>query len=162
MTDIASLRRATPASTLATGGVVIALGAEFNDLNLRVRPVTPTYDDILARAKSELVRQKRAEGTLKAREGYEQIPLSERQALGNRLALEHLFIGPVDATFGGQPLDAKTYREMAQTEEFADLMDAVWAAIEDATQQSRARAKAAGGNSSQRSDTTSTSPALPA
>ena len=159
MTDISLLRRATPASVLAAQGVVIDTGAEFSNLKLRVRPVTDAYDDIMARAKSELVRQKRAEGLLKPRDGYERIPQSDRVALGNKLALEHLLIEPVELTIGGKPVDAKQFRELAQTEEWGDLMDATWAAIEDATQQSRARVKATEGNSSPPSDTSSITPA---
>lgn len=152
MADIASFRR-DPAA--AESGVWVEPGPEWQDLRLRVRPSNPSYEDALARAKSDLVRQARSDGRLKPREGYEQLPMSERLALGNRLCLDRLFIASDRLTLGGRPVTPAEYREMAMTPEFADLMDAVWAAVEIATTQRQAQQEEARGNSSQPSATPS-------
>ncbi|WP_419900775.1 hypothetical protein [Roseomonas sp. USHLN139] len=144
MADIARFRRNTAA---VLEGVRVQPGPEWDDLELRVRPGNPAYDDALSRAKSDLVRQARADGRLKPREGYEQLPISERLALGNALCLKMLFIEPYNLTIAGKPVDAAKYRELAQTEEFADLMDAVWAGVEIATTMRQAQTEGAGGNS---------------
>jgi hypothetical protein len=159
MADISTFRRNVAA---AKTGVLLSPGPEWGDMMLRVRPAGSDYNDALSRAKNELVRQARADNRLKPREGYEQLPLSERQALGNRLCLERLFIEPENCTMAGKPVDAAEYRELAMTEEFGDLMDAVWAAVEIATAQRRVQVKAGEGNSSPRSDTNSNGAALPA
>ncbi len=157
MADIASFRRNTDATK---AGVVVTTGPEWDNMKLRVRPVNAAYEDALSRAKSDLVRQARSEGRLKPREGYEQLPVSERQALGNRLCLELLFVEPVEVTMGGAPVSAAQYRELAQSEEYADLMDAVWVAIETATVQRRVQVENAQGNSSPPSGATSNGAAL--
>ncbi|EHM00529.1 hypothetical protein HMPREF9946_02569 [Acetobacteraceae bacterium AT-5844] len=159
MADIASFRRNVDA---AKAGVIVTTGPEWDNMKLRVRPQNEAFDDALARAKSDLVRQARSEGRLKPREGYEQLPISERQALGNRVCLEQLFVEPVEVTMGGVPVTAAQYRELAQTAEFADLMDAVWAAVEIATSQRRVQVETAKGNSSPPSNDTSNGAALPA
>lgn len=151
-TDILAFRRDTNA---AKTGVLVKPGPEWGDMQLRVRPAGSAYDDALSRAKGELVREARAGNRLKPREGYEQLPLSERQALGNRLCLQLLFIEPVGVTMAGKPVSAAEYRELALTEEFGDLMDAVWAAVEIATAQRRVQVTDGEGNSSPRSDTSS-------
>lgn len=131
-----------------------APGPEWGDMELLVRGFGPHYSEPLAKAQQAAVRKARMDGTLKARQDWEDLPLSDRNALNDEMMLKHIFINVRNLKFGGEEVSAEKYRQLAQDPRFRDrLMTAVYVSAENVTNTKAARKEEAEGNSSMPSDT---------
>lgn len=134
--------------TAAANGLWRGPWPETGDLELKVRPFTEAYQAELARSQAEVVRQARADGRLRGREGWEDLPLDFRLAHARNLMLDRLLVDVRGLTDEGSAVTVEQYRGLAKDyETWATLADTVNAAVVEVTTDRAALRKAAGGNS---------------
>jgi hypothetical protein len=134
----------------ASAGLWLPCGAGWGDIELRVGPYTEAYQTELSRLQAETVRAARADGRLKPRESYEDLPLDSRLALARGLLLNRLVIDIRGAEEDdGKPTTIAQFRERAMDlgQWGPDFADKAFELVAQVTTDRAALRKAAGGNS---------------
>jgi hypothetical protein len=132
------------------------------NLRLKVRGYGDAYNDRVAKAQEILVREARRDGRIKGKQGYTDLPLSERNAIGDEIHLDFILIDVENAEgANGQPLTVAQYRELARQPGFRTLIEAIYVAAGAVTER-RAKERAdAEGNSTASSSSASTADLRP-
>jgi hypothetical protein len=134
----------------ASAGLWLPCGAGWGDIELRVRPYTEAYQTELSRAQAEAVRAARADGRLKPRESYEDLPLDSRLALARDLLLKRLVVDIRGSEEDdGKPTTIDRFRANAMDLDNwgPGLSDKAFELVAEVTTDRDALRKAAGGNS---------------
>jgi len=134
----------------ASAGLWLPCGPGWGDIELRVRPFTEAYQTELSRVQAEAVRAARADGKLKPREGYEDLPLDLRLALARELLLNRLVVDIRGAeNDDGSPTTTAQFRANAMDLDNwgPGLSDKAFELVAEVTTDRDALRKAAGGNS---------------
>ncbi|MDB5415102.1 MAG: hypothetical protein JWR10_3437 [Rubritepida sp.] len=134
----------------AADGLWLPCGPGWGDIELRVRPYTEGYQTLLSRAQAEAVRAARADGRLKPRESFEDLPLDARLALARDLLLKHLVADiRKSEDDDGKATTVETFRAHAMDLDNwgPGLADKAFELVSEVTTDRDALRKAAGGNS---------------
>jgi hypothetical protein len=134
----------------AAAGLWLPCGPGWGDIALQIRPYTEAYQTLLSRAQAEMVRTARADGRLKAREGYEDLPLDSRLALAREMLLTHLVADIRNAEEDdGTPTTVAQFRARAMDldQSGPDFADKAFELVAQVTTDRAALRAAAGGNS---------------
>ena len=138
-----------------TDGVWIAPDERNHpELQLRVKGRDGAFVDALSVEYRALIRRAREDGTLKSRQGLDDLPVSTQTAVEDRLILSRLVLDVRGLqNDDGTPLTIAAFRELAVQELYRPLLDLAREAVAIATDR-RAKDKAAAeGNSAKSSGT---------
>jgi hypothetical protein len=129
-------------------------GPEWDGMELRVRGFGPHYTEPLAKAQAEAVRKARADNVLRRTEGWDDLPLSDRNTLNDAMMLKHIFLDVRGLSLKGQPVSADEFRALAVQPAYRDfLMGAVYVCADVVSGRRKNTQEAAEGNSSKSSNT---------
>jgi hypothetical protein len=145
MAKLSTLRR--DVATLSDG-VWISPDPNLEEIEMRVRGKDATYFDVLSVKFREAVRRAREDGTLKSKQGLNDMAPSTVQAIEDRLLLERLVLDVrgIEAD-DGSALSVEQFREMAISEAYLPMLFLAREAVILATERRDSDRAAALGNS---------------
>jgi len=130
-------------------------GPEWGDMELKVRGFGPHYTEPQAKAQKEAVRAARFSGAIKNNQDWEDLPVSERNDVNDKMMLKHIFIDVKNLKLNGQEVTKEEFRELARVPKYRDrLIGALYECAVAVTTRREATKEHAVGNSPQSSDTT--------